>query len=259
MKANGVARLVVGGMCASAVLVAVVYFRKYLNFAYLAENHRQLHALVEKNFALAGCAYVGCMAFVIGLTVPGATFLSFAGGVLFPQPYAAVFAYLGYVIGAIFSFAVVSFVLADVCRRRLQNLSKFKALQAKVQRNALLYLVVARYTFVFPFWFVNSVSAIVGVSFPTFLLATGVSVIPGSIVYTSAGRSLGNLLLAGENSPEASALLWAALQDPNVLSCLGGVSVCVLCALLAGRIANSDKDTENTDETEKEQEVKKQK
>lgn len=190
--------------------------------------------------------YVLAMSILIGLTMPGATLLSFAGGVLFPQPYAALFAYTGYVVGAIISFSLVSFVLADFCKKRLEPYARYQKFQRNVKKNALLYLILARYTFVFPFWFVNTCSAVLEVSFPTFVVATNLSVIPGSIVYTSAGRSLGNLLktaaldkaiMDGEGV-KTSELLWSALQDPNVRWCLGGVTLCLIFAVAASRAAS---------------------
>ncbi|CAD7928303.1 unnamed protein product [Amoebophrya sp. A120] len=239
-------RAIVGIGVLGCIGCGVIFGRQYLSFSYLADNHRRLEELVEANFFEAGCAYISCMTFLIGLTMPGATVLSFAGGVLFPQPYAAAFAYTGYVLGAMLSFSLVTFVLADTCRKRLEPFSKFRAFQKNVRKNALLYLVLARYTFVFPFWFVNSCSAVLGVSFKTFVLATNLSVIPGSIVYTSAGRSLGNLLAAGQRETDPKALLWSALSDPNVQWCLGGVTACLMFAIVASRMADSGEEHDET-------------
>ena len=47
---------------------------------------------------------------------------------------------------------------------------------------------------VFPFFFVNGAAALVGVRCRTFIAATSVSCIPGSVIYTTAGGALANLL-----------------------------------------------------------------
>jgi hypothetical protein len=54
--------------------------RKYLSLQYLAENHRNLAVWIEENFQLALGGYVSAMTLCIGMTLPGATALSFAGG-----------------------------------------------------------------------------------------------------------------------------------------------------------------------------------
>lgn len=47
---------------------------------------------------------------------------------------------------------------------------------------------------VFPFFFVNGAAALVGVRCRTFIAATSVSCVPGSVIYTTAGGALANLL-----------------------------------------------------------------
>merc|ERR1712113_99571 len=93
-------------------------------------------------------------------------------------------------------------------------------------QNAFVYLVVARYTMVFPFFFVNAAAALVGVHWKTFVAATSVSCIPGSVIYTTAGGALANLLhkLGDDEVVDKSQLLWLAVADPNVKICLGGIT-----------------------------------
>lgn len=184
--------------------------------------------LVDANPRAAPLCYIGSLICVIGLTCPGATMLSFIGGVLFKQPYASCYAYIGYIIGATISYFVTTFILGDYMRRRLAAKSQlYQKFEANVRRNAFAYLVAARYTMVFPFFFVNAAAALVGVRCRTFIAATSVSCVPGAVIYTTAGGALANLLhKTGEQDVvNKSELIWLALADPNVKVCLGGVSV----------------------------------
>mmetsp|Transcript_7330 Transcript_7330/g.7224 ORF Transcript_7330/g.7224 Transcript_7330/m.7224 type:complete len:121 (-) Transcript_7330:48-410(-) len=73
----------------------------------------------------------------IGLTIPGATTLSFAGGLFFDQPYAAIFSYMGYVIGACVSYLLVRTVLADFAKWLLNTESRtYKKLERNLKNNA---------------------------------------------------------------------------------------------------------------------------
>lgn len=172
-----------------------VFFGHHLTLHSLKENRDWLAAFVADNFAVASLVFVLVMIVDIALTIPGATTLSFAGGLLFPQPFAAIYAYVGYVIGACCSYFLVRTVLADYVRPMLRpDSSLFKKLEARLKENAFLYVILARYTLIFPYWFVTATASIVGVPFLTFAPATSIAVIPGAVIYTTAGVALGAIL-----------------------------------------------------------------
>lgn len=227
---SGWLRLAFGG---SVVLTSVglyIKFHHLLTISEVRRNHSAVIAMVDANPVLAPMCYIGCLITVIGLTCPGATMLSFMGGVLFKQPYASMYAYFGYIVGATISFFVNKFILGDYMRKKLASKSQmFSQFEANVRRNAFAYLVAARYTMVFPFFFVNAAAALVGVKMSTFIAASSLSCIPGSVIYTTAGGALANLLhTMGENEElDKSKLIWAAMSDPNVKICIIGVT----CAL----------------------------
>jgi uncharacterized membrane protein YdjX (TVP38/TMEM64 family) len=183
--------------------------------------------MAENHPVTAGVAYVLCVTVVIGLTVPGATTLSFAGGMLFPQPRAAVLAYLGFVAGALLSFWMVKTLLFDWASTVLGKLNSFRSLEGKLKKNAFAYLVAARFTLVFPFWLVNSAAALVGVPFRTFALATALSVIPGSVIYTTAGRALVTILDESQKFANVSLsdVLLDTLKSTEIQVCLALVVV----------------------------------
>merc|ERR1719277_2035878 len=215
---------------AAVVGTAVCLYAKFhhlLTIASLRRNHGAVLAVLAANPRLAPLCYIGTLVLVIGLTCPGATMLSFIGGIPFKQPYASCYAYFGYIVGATISFFVTTFILGDFMRRRLAAKSSlYQKFEANVRRNAFTYLVAARYTMVFPFFFVNAAAALVGVDWRTFVAATSVSCVPGAVIYTTAGGALANLLqsLGDGDVVDKSQLIWMALADPNVKVCLAGVS-----------------------------------
>mmetsp|Transcript_69384 Transcript_69384/g.166365 ORF Transcript_69384/g.166365 Transcript_69384/m.166365 type:complete len:266 (+) Transcript_69384:116-913(+) len=230
--------------------ILYVKFHHLLSISELRRNHSAMVAWVDDHPQLAPAAYIGTLILVIGITCPGATMLSFVGGIFFKQPYASVYAYCGYIVGATVSFFLNSFVIGDFMRRRLANKSGlYKKFEANAKRNAFVYLVVARYTMVFPFFFVNAAAALVGVRWKTFVAATSVSCIPGSVIYTTAGGALANLLhkMADTEKLDKSELMWMAVQDKNVQVCLAGVSI-ALCILGTVQFLQKGKDGADKDE-----------
>jgi len=206
-------------------------FGHLLTFESLKENRDIIDEQINKAPHLCGLLYSTIMALIIGCTCPGATTLSFIGGVLFQQPYATLYAYIGYVCGAGLSYCVVKFLLKDFFRSKFEGKAMFKKFETNIRRNAFIYLIVARFTMVFPFWFVNGMSAIVEVPFRTFITGTMVSVIPGSVIYTTAGRTLGNMLHRPDfASISKKQLVFEALTDPNVKICLAGLVVALSIA-----------------------------
>lgn len=219
-------------------------FHHLLTIASLRDNHQKILDTVDANPVMAPLCYIGTLILVIGLTCPGATMLSFVGGILFKQPYASVYAYIGYIIGATISFFVTTYILGDYMRRKLAAKSSlYQKFEANVKENAFGYLVAARYTMVFPFFFVNAAAALVGVQWQTFMAATSVSCIPGSVIYTAAGGALGNMLrkLGDDDIVDKSDLIWKALADPNVRVCLGALSV-AMAILFTVRTVQARKD-----------------
>ncbi|CAE7224996.1 stas [Symbiodinium natans] len=217
-------------------------FHHLLTVASLRRNHDFITSLVEQNPVLAPLCYIGVLVAVIGITCPGATMLSFLGGILFKQPYASIYAYCGYIVGATISYFVTTFVLGDYMRKRLAaNSQLYQKFEANVRRNAFAYLVAARYTMVFPFFFVNGAAALVGVRCRTFIAATSVSCIPGSVIYTTAGGALANLLhkMTDDEELDKTQLIWAALSDPNVKICMAGVT-CALIVVAIIQLTQSD-------------------
>jgi len=226
--------------CLVATAVLVYWnFGHLLTFQGLKNNRDHLDLYIQVHPYLCGALYSTIMALIITLTCPGATLVSLAGGVLFPQPYAAFYAYCGYVVGAMLSFTTIRFLLRDTCRRRFENSDRFIKFEANARENAILFLIVARYSMVFPFWLVNMMSGLVDIRPRDFAVATVLSVIPGSVVYTTAGRVLGNILERTDVADISTRdLVSEAMADPNVFWCLSGL---IVCLIIAGTINRFDK------------------
>ena len=184
-------------MTALWAAIPLIFFLRFGDFLtiHALNNHRSLLCLwAEANTWSAPLAYITLMSVFISFTVPGATTLSFAGGIIFQQPWAALYAYIGFVVGACGSYWAVRLLFWELASGWLKGVKGYSRMEKNLKEHGFMYLVFARYTLVFPFWLVNAASAIVGVPFLTFAAATAVAVIPGSYIYTTAGRALSSVL-----------------------------------------------------------------
>jgi uncharacterized membrane protein YdjX (TVP38/TMEM64 family) len=178
------------------LLVAGIAFiaaggHKYLSFATLAENRDWLCSLVKSWGVAAALVYIAIYGLLVALSVPGGAILTIAGGFLFGTWLGALCAVIGATLGATGIFLAARAGLGGLAQRGGRFVGK---LEAGFRADAFNYLLVLRLVPIFPFWLVNLVPALVGVSLATFVLATFLGIIPGTFVYASLGNGLGSVV-----------------------------------------------------------------
>jgi membrane protein DedA with SNARE-associated domain len=107
-------------------------------------------------------------------------------------------------IGAFFFFDLKTYLSLDTLKaNRARYLfrqwverkfgDRLGPIQEGFAKNAFSYLLMLRLIPFFPFFLVNLLSGLTRVKVSTYVLATAVGVIPGSVVYAFAGRQLGTI------------------------------------------------------------------
>ena len=185
-----------------ALLVAAglaAYFsgaHRYVSFHALAEHREWLLSQVDKLGFWAPVAFVALYAAVAALSIPGATAMTLAGGFLFGTVPGTLYNVLGATIGATIVFLVARSAFGEVLQRRAGPF--LKKIEEGFRQDAVSYLLVLRLVPLFPFWLVNLVPALFGMSLGAYVACTFVGILPGAVVYTSVGGGLGEFLDRGE-------------------------------------------------------------
>jgi uncharacterized membrane protein YdjX (TVP38/TMEM64 family) len=187
-------------------------------------THREaLAGWVGANAVVAGLAYVAAYVTAVAFSLPGAVFLTLAGGFLFGAVAGTLLTVTGATIGATLVFVFARAILGA------NALDRFGAPAARladgIRRNAASYLLVLRLVPLFPFFLVNLVPAFVGVALPTYVATTFVGIIPGTAVFSLAGAGLGALLDQGD------AITPATILTPKILAGLLGLAALSLAAI----------------------------
>ncbi|MEY4682219.1 MAG: TVP38/TMEM64 family protein [Alphaproteobacteria bacterium] len=187
-------------------------------------THREaLAGWVGANAVVAGLAYVAAYVTAVAFSLPGAVFLTLAGGFLFGAVAGTLLTVTGATIGATLVFVFARAILGA------NALDRFGAPAARladgIRRNAASYLLVLRLVPLFPFFLVNLVPAFVGVALPTYVATTFVGIIPGTAVFSLAGAGLGALLDQGD------AITPATILTPEILAGLLGLAALSLAAI----------------------------
>ncbi|MFN0265230.1 TVP38/TMEM64 family protein [Tepidamorphus sp. 3E244] len=167
---------------------------EYLSLNALARNREALDNFVHENIALSVLAFSAIYILAVVLSLPGATILTLAGGLLFGWFWGGTIAVLAATTGALGVFLVARTALGEVLLRKtgpwLDKLAK------GFREDAFSYMLFLRLAPVFPFWLVNLAPAALGVPTMTYFLATLVGIIPGTFTYAVVGAGLGSVIEA---------------------------------------------------------------
>lgn len=194
-----------------------------LSLETLARHREALTGFVAGNRAVAALAYLGLYIAAVAFSVPGAVFLTLAGGFLFGAVLGTALAVLGATIGATLLFLLARRLFGEDALARLGP--RAEALAEAIRRNAASYLLVLRLVPLFPFFLVNLVPAFVGVRLPVYVATTLVGIVPATAVFSLAGEGLGEVLALG-GAFDAGAVL-----TPRVLAALIGLALLSLAAI----------------------------
>jgi uncharacterized membrane protein YdjX (TVP38/TMEM64 family) len=207
-------------LVAALALVWATGAHELVSLETLRRHRAFLLGFVAERPILAATVYVLLYAGATALSLPGAVFLTLAGGFLFGTLRATGLVVLGATTGAVLLFLIARTALGEPLRARAGPwLTK---MAEGFNRDAFNYLLVLRLVPIFPFWLVNLVPALLGVPLSTFALATAIGIVPGSLVYASVGAGLGVVLERGEE-PDLGLLF-----EPAVLLPLLGLAALAL-------------------------------
>jgi uncharacterized membrane protein YdjX (TVP38/TMEM64 family) len=205
---------------AGFVLALAFRLDRSLSLDALRDNRLWLAGQVGAHPVASALIYMGIYALVVALSVPGALVLTLAGGFLFGTVLGAALVVVAATLGASLVFLAARGALAPLLRRRADGF--IGRMEAGFRADAFNYLLVLRLIPVFPFWLVNLVPAFLGVRLATFVAATALGIIPGSVVFASLGSGLGAIFERG-GRPDLR-----IFADPAVIGPLVGLALLAL-------------------------------
>lgn len=161
---------------------------QYASFEAIKDSREALLDYKQRHFwlALGGAllVFTGSTAF----SLPIATILSLAAGLLFGRWLGTAVIVVAGTLGATLLLLAARYVFIDFFKRlAARHLERF---DQGFRRSAFLYVVFLRVVPLFPFWLVNLVSAFTKISLPVYVAATAIGMVPISFVWATLGESL---------------------------------------------------------------------
>ncbi|HJT20689.1 MAG TPA: TVP38/TMEM64 family protein [Nitrospira sp.] len=185
-------KLVVAGLF--VLIIGGFYFfdlTAYLSLDVLKGNRDKLLAFTEQHYVAAVALFIVIYIAQTAFSLPGATLMTLTGGFLFGTVWAALYVNVGATTGATLAFLSARYLFRDWVEDTFG--SRLAAFQEGFRENAFNYLLTLRLIPLFPFFVVNLLSGLTRVNAGTYMTATALGIIPGSLAYTYAGRQLGTI------------------------------------------------------------------
>lgn len=233
---------------AVVVLAMVAVFatgaHRQVSLETLVRHRMVIDAFIAVHGIVAVAAYMAIYIVVVALSIPGALFLTIAGGILFGVAVGGIATVISATIGATVVFLVAKSACGESLVRRAGPLAckiadGFKA-------DAFSYLLFLRLVPAFPFFLVNLVPALAGVKLPTFVIATLIGVVPGTFAFVFFGSGLDSVIAAQESVYRACLAVGRTdcqihfdigmIATPRLLASLATLGVIALIPVIVKRL-----------------------
>ncbi|HSL05689.1 MAG TPA: TVP38/TMEM64 family protein [Nitrospiraceae bacterium] len=165
--------------------------KTYLSLDTLKANRDSLLVFTQDHYVPAVALFILIYVFQTSFSLPGATMMTLAGGFLFGSLWGSLYVNIGATTGATVAFLAARYLFRQWVERKFGD--RLGPIQDGFAKNAFNYLLTLRLIPFFPFFLVNLLSGLTRVKVSTYVVATAVGIIPGSAVYTFAGRQLGTI------------------------------------------------------------------
>ena len=190
-----------------------IWLGRRIGWNTLAQHQDALLAWVAGHPVLAPALFVLAYIATAALSLPNATVLTVAGGLLFGSVLGCVLTVTGATIGASLLVLAARTALGDSLVRRGGPL--VERVRDGLRRDGFSYLLALRLVPLFPFWVVNLAAAVGGIRMAAFVPATALGITPASFVLSSIGAGVGGILGAGR-TPDLSVLFAPRIVLPLI-------------------------------------------
>lgn len=179
-----------------AGIIAIALFKyfdldRFLTLGYIQESQeyfRQLYG--EHRFTVIG-AYLAIYIAVTALSIPGAMFMTLAGGALFGLLVGTIVVSFASTIGATIACIASRYLLRDWVQDKFG--SRLEAINEGIRKEGAFYLFTVRLIPVFPFFIINLLMGLTKMKIFTFFWVSQLGMLAGTIVFVNAGKELAKI------------------------------------------------------------------
>ncbi|MGZ8238837.1 MAG: FAD-dependent oxidoreductase [Methylobacter sp.] len=176
-----------------ALIAAFFIFdlQSYLTLETLKAQQASIEAYRSNHPVSAIFIYALIYIAVTGLSLPGATILTLAGGAVFGLLWGTLIVSFASTIGATLAFLAARFLFRDAVKARFGD--RLETINKGIDKDGALYLFTLRLVPAFPFFVINLVMGLTNLNTKTFYWVSQIGMLAGTVVYVNAGTQLSKL------------------------------------------------------------------
>lgn len=176
-------------------LLLWAYFRLdlagILNITLLKERQTALIDIARQRPLASMALYIVIYILVSGLSLPGATVLTLAGGAIFGLLKGTIMVSFASTLGASAAFLSARYLLKDQMNRRFS--SQMDSINSGVAKEGAFFLFALRMTPLLPFFVINLTMGLTNIPLRSYFMVSQLGMLPGTILYVNAGVELGSM------------------------------------------------------------------
>lgn len=163
----------------------------YFTLANLQDNQTKISTYKATHPILSAVVYCLLYVGITGLSLPGATILTLAGGALFGLFWGTIIVSFASSIGATIAFLAARFLFRDTVESQFGD--RLKIVNDGIAKEGSYYLFSLRLVPLFPFFVINLVMGLTNMKTITFYWISQIGMLAGTFVYVNAGTQLATI------------------------------------------------------------------
>ena len=165
--------------------------QQYVTLEALKQHRQALEDTYARHTGVTILIYFLAYVATTALSLPGATVLTLAGGMLFGLGTGLVIVSFASTIGATLAFLASRFLIGNSVQRKFGD--KLSAINEGIRKDGAFYLVTLRLLPIFPFFLINLLMGLTAMRTAVFYLVSQIGMLPGTLVYINAGTELAKI------------------------------------------------------------------
>jgi pyruvate/2-oxoglutarate dehydrogenase complex dihydrolipoamide dehydrogenase (E3) component/uncharacterized membrane protein YdjX (TVP38/TMEM64 family) len=181
-------------------VIVLIFFHfdleQYLTLEYVKTQQQIIDQHYAENRALTLTGFFVLYVLITGVSLPGATVLTLAGGAIFGLITGLILISFASTIGASIAFLVSRYLFRDAVQTRFGT--SLKAINDGIDKDGPFYLFALRLVPAFPFFVINLVMGLTTLRLWTFFWVSQLGMFAGTVVYVNAGTQLAQIESASD-------------------------------------------------------------
>ncbi len=183
-------KMMMVGAIAFGAFLLLYYFgiAKHISMENIKAIAGVMQYQVQEHYFATVLMFVAISITIIALTLPMTGPIGMMAGFIFGFLPGFLYSMIAIFFGTLISFLVIRHALSHIVKEQYQE--KLDEFTDRVHKYGYSYLISLQLLTVVPFFVINTLAALAGVSLATFLITTMIGSVPIMLIYTFAGREL---------------------------------------------------------------------